>query len=409
MSTKLKHIKIVTYGNFPFGGSVANLLRNFAFSLSTTFNVEVVLPTGNYFGNKIDSNSKRKGQIKNVTYKHLCFINHPKGLFGKLVDNLCGFILPFFYCIKESVKRRLDLIILYDTTFTNVFVFLLIKLLLNKKLIIFIPDYYEKPKCSLRTIIPLINWYNFYFGLHYLVRYADSYIVVSHFLKDYLSKTLAIKKPIQVLPSLLNIDDFEVVDSVPYKANCITIGYTGTPTYRDGVVDLIKSFGELCKRHTNLQLLIIGDVVGGESVIPPLRTLAKEIGVEEKITFTGLVSFKEIPRLICSCQILALTRPAGVFAEAGFPTKLGEYFAARKPVVITQVGDIPKYFTPDKHIIMVRPNDIESIVNGFEKLIKDEGLINTLSENAYIWMLENLFYKNVSGKICSFINDTSLI
>ena len=48
-------------------------------------------------------------------------------------------------------------------------------------------------------------------------------------------------------------------------------------------------------------------------------------------------------------------------------------------------------------------------IRSLEKLIKDEGLINTLSENAYIWMLENLFYKNVSGKICSFINDTSLI
>ena len=87
--------------------------------------------------------------------------------------------------------------------------------------------------------------------------------------------------------------------------------------------------------------------------------------VENSITFTGLVPFSDVPRLLNSCQILALTRPSGIFAEAGFPTKLGEYFACKKPVLITEVGDMPTYFKNENHVILVEPDNINSIVNKF--------------------------------------------
>ena len=406
MSVNKKHIKIITFGNFPFGGSTANLLRNFALSLSNLYHIEVILPIGSCFGNNIDANSHRVGQLNNVFYRHVCFLKHPTSFVGKLIDNICGLVLPFFYILKQSILKKMDVIILYDTSFTNLIVYNLCKVFLRKKLIVFIPDYYEKPSLSIKTLIPLLNWYNFYLGLHLLVKFADGYIVVSHFLKTYLSIQLKIDKPILILPSVINPLDFEVKDALPYKKNYITIGYTGTPTYKDGVVDLIKSFAVLCQKHPHLHLLIIGDVVGGQSVIPPLQTLAADLGVSDQVSFTGLVSFKNIPALIGSCQILALTRPAGIFAEAGFPTKLGEYFVVRKPVVITQVGDIPLYFTPDKHLIMVQPNDINSIVNGFEKLINNHEITEVVTEEAYKWASENLFYYNVSSKIDHFLIKT---
>ena len=104
-----------------------------------------------------------------------------------------------------------------------------------------------------------------------------------------------------------------------------------------------------------------------------------------------------------SCQILALTRPSGIFAEAGFPTKLGEYFACKKPVLITKVGDIPNYFKNEKHVILVEPNNIDSIVDGFEKIICNKDLSEKLSSNGYDWMKNNLDLNNVSTKLITFL------
>ncbi len=81
-----KNIKIITFGNFPYGGASSNFLRNFSLALSNN-NIEVLLPFGNYYGNKTETDSGRKGHVGKVKYKYIGFIHHPKNYFGKFLDN----------------------------------------------------------------------------------------------------------------------------------------------------------------------------------------------------------------------------------------------------------------------------------------------------------------------------------
>lgn len=401
---KNKKIVLISYKNFPYGGASANLLRLFALSLTRYNNeVEVILPTGNYYGDKIDKNIKRAGNVDRVLYKHLCFINHPKNYFGKILDNFLGLYLLVLYLIKKSWKTKLDMIIIYNTTFIRTLILLITKQLLGTKLIIILPEFYEKPTTSIFSL-KSAKWYGFYLSMRYLVRYSDGYIVVSSYLERYLREELKIKKNIFLMPNLTDTGRFNLSDVKPYIENKITIGYAGTPTRKDGVIDLMKSFCVLNKEYPMTHLLIIGDITNGKTLVPKLKEYANKLGILDNVTFTGLVSHSVIPSILHSCQILALTRPTGVFAEAGFPVKLGEYFACKKPVVITRVGDIPKYLINEKHIILVEPENIESIVNGFKKLITDQELARTLCNNAYTWMDENLNYINVAAKIDRFLD-----
>jgi len=183
-----KKIKIVTYDNFPFGGASANLLRYLALALANAGNIiEVVLPTGNYYGKNVEVNPKRSGNVENITYKHLGLKLHPLNYLGKLIDNIFGLTLPIIYLYKECYKNNLDKIILYGVSFTKLLIFIFIKITLRKKLIIFIPEYYEKPKDKYFSI-PLLHWYDFYWGMKHLARYADGYFVSSHFLKKIYSR-----------------------------------------------------------------------------------------------------------------------------------------------------------------------------------------------------------------------------
>ena len=177
----------------------------------------------------------------------------------------------------------------------------------------------------------------------------------------------------------------------------------GTPTRKDGVMDLIQSFSILNKKFPETHLLIIGDITNGTTLVPILKKYASEFGVDKEITFTGLVSHEAVPELLQSCQILALTRPRGIFAEAGFPTKLGEYFSCKKPVVITDIGDMPRYFTNEKHVMLVEAENIDSIFWGFEKLIMEQNLREVLAKNSYDWMLENLSYKKAAHGVDRFL------
>jgi glycosyltransferase involved in cell wall biosynthesis len=404
MSEKLEKnkIKIITYENFPFGGAPANLLRYISLALSNEgADVEVLMPTGNVYGKNVELKPQKKGNIGNVCYKHLGFTLHPKNYFGKLLSLILALIVTPFYLLLSNLKNPFDTIISYNQEFTRVFYLILFKKIFNKKLIIILPEFYEKPASKSMS---LINWYDFYFGMRYLVRYADAYIPASHYLKNYLEAELEINKPIMVLPNLMDPEIFKIDKNIPFLKGKKTIGYTGTPTRKDGVVDLINSFGILNKKYPNIHLLIVGDVINGNSVIPNLKELATKLGCNDNITFTGLVPFSKIPELLNSCQILALTRPSGVFAEAGFPTKLGEYFACKKPVLITNVGDIPMYFKNEEDLIIATPDDVNSIVEGFEKILFNNKLSIKLSENGFNWMNYNLNYRNMSQKLINFIN-----
>lgn len=402
--TRKKRIVLIT-NNFPYGGASANLLRYFTLCLSNEDNdIEVFLPYGSYYGSKLDCNTERFGRIENVKYRHLGFIYHPKNYFGKLLDNSLGLILPFFFLLNKTVKNKLDVIIVYNPPFFSMLFYLASKLLLHKKLLVILPEFYEKANSNIISL-DMIKWYSFKISIKYLVRYADKFIVLSYYLKEYLCSRLITSKDILIMPNLTDPKRFEIKDGKPFRPNKITIGYVGTPSKKDGIWDLIKSFAILNKKYPGTHLLIIGDITNGNSIVPELKKYALENSVHKDcITFTGLQSHSLIPELLLSCQILALTRPNGIFAEAGFPTKLGEYFACKKPVVMTKVGDIPKYFKNEEHVILVEPENIESIVFGFEKILYNKKLSEKLSTNAYKWMEENLNYKNQAKKLDGFLS-----
>jgi glycosyltransferase involved in cell wall biosynthesis len=398
-----RKIIYISYINFPFGGAMANFSRYFVSGLAMQNNkIEVILPTGNYYGNYIDCDKNKGGKINGVPYKHLCFINHPKNYFGKLADNICGLILPFFYLVIKTIKKDLDLIIICDSDFFKTLIFVIAKKVLRKKLIIILPEFYDKPKNGFFSL-SLIKWYSFYYGMKFVVKNADGYIVLSHFMKRYIREKLNSRKSILLIPNLTDPKKFERQNVKPFLENKITIGYTGTPTNKDGILDMIKGFSILNRKFNNTHLLVIGDLTNGKTIIPALKEYASDLGVLENISFTGLVSHNRIPDLLNSCQILTLIRPNGIFAEAGFPTKLSEYFACKKPVVITRVGDILRYFKNEEHVILVEPENIESIVTGFESLLMNRDLAEKISLNGYNWMDQNTNYFNISPKISLFL------
>ena len=397
-----KYIKIVTYDNFPFGGAPANFVRYFSLSLSLDINndVEVILPTGNY-GSRSNINKQRADKIDKLKFRHLAFIKHPENFIGKFLDVMLGSILPLFYFLRQKYVKKVDTIIIYNTRFTVTLLFLIIKWLTATKLIIILPEYYEKPKS--KYSVQKLNWLNFYYGIEYLVKKADKFIVLSTYMSNFLIKKNVKNLNIFLLPNIIDPDIFNLKDVRPYKENKITIGYSGTPTSKDGIDDLLDSFALLCKKIENVHLLVIGDSPNGNSLIPKLKLKTDKLNITDKVSFTGMVPFQEVPRLLNSCQILALTRPRGVFAEAGFPTKLGEYFACNKPVIVTNVGDIKNYFENGVHAIIVEPKNLESIVNGFCFLLENRQIWDSLSQNGYCWVNQKLNYKLVYSKLNNFI------
>jgi len=395
----LLNIKIITYGNFPFGGAAANFIRNLAVGLAkNSVDVEVLLPKGHFFGNKVELETNSCNTFHNVKYRYFCFRIHPKHILGKFIDNFCGPILMNLYLIRECLRNNRIYIIKYNITFTSQLFLVFVSKITRVKLINIIPEYYEKPE---KGIYKLTNWYNFYYGISLISRFADGYIVLSNFLRNAIQK---LKKDAKIIvqPNIIDPSIFQNIEQ-GRKGLELLIGYAGTPTQKDGIIDLLESFRIVINHTKTVTLLLIGDLTNGTSVIPELEEYCRKIGIENYVQFTGLLPFEMMPILLSKCDILVLARPRGIFAEAGFPTKLGEYFAASKPVVATNVGDIGVYFKNQEQLLLAEAGNRTDIAKKLIFLINNSDQREKIGKAGYNWMIQNLEFIHVSQKVSDFL------
>lgn len=146
-------------------------------------------------------------------------------------------------------------------------------------------------------------------------------------------------------------DDLTVTHDKPY------VFYAGSLSEKkDGVESLIQAFYEFNIVKPGFNLYIAGNSNRGEGE-HRLQKIIDSLSLSEKVRLLGSVSRDDMPGYLCSAWILVLPRPDSLQARGGFPTKLGEYLAGGKPVVVTRVGEIPSHLTEDE-VFFISPDHI---------------------------------------------------
>lgn len=141
------------------------------------------------------------------------------------------------------------------------------------------------------------------------------------------------------------------------------IAYCGTVSNnKDGVDILLRAFARVLKEEPNAVLKIIGPIPKSDEA-KKNQSLIESLGIKEKVYFTGYVTADTMPQLLTDATVLALARPKNVQADYGFPTKLGEYLLTGNPVVITKVGDMPKFFSDEENALLAEPNNPQDFAN----------------------------------------------
>ncbi len=191
---------------------------------------------------------------------------------------------------------------------------------------------------------------------HYkLCQSVNALFVISNHLKDYYFSKGVSKSRIHTINMVVDPARFENLEKVPSSYQYIA--YCGSATNnKDGVDELIKAFSIFSKRHKDVFLYIIGPPPK-EGEQGSNRELARMLGVEDKVVFTGILPSSQVPQILKNALVLALDRPDNKQAKYGFPTKLGEYLLTGNPVVITEVGDIPSFFKDGESACIAPPNN----------------------------------------------------
>ncbi len=190
------------------------------------------------------------------------------------------------------------------------------------------------------------------------LKVIDGLIVISSFLESYFAIYISKNTKILRIPILVDTESFALS-----KKNCDNskhrIIYCGNLEHNGEVPDLLKAFGQVANDYPQWNLVIIGPLTNSKTA-NALRELVIQQGLVKRVTFMGAVSRSEIPSKLSFGDIMALPRASGTFSKAGFPTKLGEYLATGKPVVVTATGDISEYLKDNETAYLVSSDDVDA-------------------------------------------------
>jgi glycosyltransferase involved in cell wall biosynthesis len=388
MKLNLK-LSILTSSDFPYGMAMESFVRQLSLGLyENNVKLEVVRLYGDRLGNVND--------IK-INCSNYLFGKPFKNEFFKFFEVFFQILfIPFFVSYRKFFKKD-KVIILYglDRAYLVFPITIFSKIFRLKIFRVNTEVYSPKTYANKWWRKPLILFNEL--QIKFFDRYLDGIIVLSHFLKKLEIDSGVKEKNILLIPHFIDVDG-KTKDRGNFVNNMKDrIGYCGDPSIVNGILDLLDAFLILNERRTNeVELIIIGEII-------PI--VQQEIAKRNlnNVIFTGKLNASEVFIELQKCKILVNPRRLGISADSGFPTKIGEYFAAEKTVVTTKVGDLGLYFKDKKELIFAEPNNPISIYNAINFALQNQDLAIQIAEKGNKWAMNNLDYKNNTKKLIEFI------
>jgi glycosyltransferase involved in cell wall biosynthesis len=208
------------------------------------------------------------------------------------------------------------------------------------------------------------------YGRRFIGRF-DLVVAVSRYLLEYATRHLRPAAEAVLLPIMVDCDDYRPGETPATAPRLVT--YVGMLNERkDGVATLMAAFSRVAPDFPDVALRLVGDSDEARvSNVPEFRRLAEGLGIADRVEFTGQVPRSEIPRYLGEASVVVLARPSSQQADAGLPTKLGEYLAAGRPAIVTCTSDIAEYVRDGESAYLVPPDDMDALTAKLREVLAD--------------------------------------
>jgi glycosyltransferase involved in cell wall biosynthesis len=183
------------------------------------------------------------------------------------------------------------------------------------------------------------------------------------------------KEKIRVVYNGVDISDFtpdeasggSIRSEFSIGAEEIIIGTISQFIPMKGLEFFIEAAKFVVEKVNNVKFLIVGKRVGDDTYERKLKGLVKDLGIENKVIFTGYRN--DIKNVIASMDIFVLAS-----IGEGFGRVLIEAMALKKPIVAAKSGGIPEIVSDGETGILVPEKDSLEIASAVIKLIKEKDL-----------------------------------
>ncbi len=361
-----KKIAIVFSGDFPEGNTKNARLKIIATELKL-YNWETsFFSTYPYrFSKKLFSKQPKKWNNFPIKFFSITRI-YPTFFIFRILQLALAHVVTLLWTL--CCAHRYDALYYYNPRWTDTLLSLKINALLGRKCIVDQTELFStgaNPKWHKTEEITIAKS-----ATHLL---AISTKIQKHF------QTLR-KQNTHLFPILINTSRYEN----ERKEQKYLMGYIGSFAAKDGVGLLLEATSQLLKKYPKLMLRLIGH----NPEMDKLMEQIKNMGLEQSVEVTGTVTYKEIPWLLNECDTLLMNRDDSVFSSYGYPIKLGEYFACKKPVIMSNGPGFSEDFEHRNQVYKYQVGNAESLAEAIHYRYQNIGESDAVAKRGYDYALD---------------------
>lgn len=132
------------------------------------------------------------------------------------------------------------------------------------------------------------------------------------------------------------------------KDGRIIIGYAGNARIWQGVDFLVNAYKKVKEQTDDFRLAL-------------LLSEKKDFG--SNVETLGPLQNKDVPKFLVDCDILVIPRPDMPMTKIAFPSKISEYIAMGKAVIVSNVGDMDKIIKDGENGLVFQAGDDDEFLS----------------------------------------------
>ena len=218
---------------------------------------------------------------------------------------------------------------------------------------------------------------------------------IGHFLKD---RTIRFGKPVMLVPVMGKYNRKPKLYKNKHTFTyCCGAGYL----IRNRLV--LDAFKMLISDKNFSHLVLVLVLIGKPTELETVKRLVMDMGISDNVIIKNQISQAELyDTFDNSIGLIIPLNPDSLQDIARFSQKIAEYVASKRPIITSNVGEIPYYFK-DNESAKIVPFNIEGYFHGMKKLAENPILADEIGTGGYEVGCEKFDYEKVGEEMKTFI------
>lgn len=341
-------------------------------------------------------NTSKRGEQDGITWEYLSpSTNRPKNRLLRILYFIYGcLLLPFRLA---PFRRKICVYLYYQGDVINLWALLVCRLLS-------IPVAQEC--CEWWPNTPEETRYSRWMYHKIMFRWSTGALPISSLIESRVREIARKDYPVLKVPVLVDADEVrQQCGKIPespgtkqqYLFWCgLVDGYKRDPLF------LIQTLGYVGKRHAIWPHLVFGGPCSDVAREELLKT-AKDVGLKaDQVVITGFIPETELFRLATHASVLLLPLWDDDRSKSRFPTKMGLYAAAGRPILSSPIGEITYFLQDGKTALFAPPGDGVDWSDCISRLMQDESLRDRIAKQVLAEILPRVEYRSVGPSLREF-------